>query len=138
VAGALDGRAERWRAMAVTTMAAWAASVHKDIFYNAIVKAFAEEESNVLTKKKKGSAKKGRWCNILDYSNHGLTAPYKVLLEKVVYQQNTEGNCFNIYFLTTLHVAGYKTSDGMKLQVVELVNQTSSTTLQKMVGCHKH
>jgi hypothetical protein len=58
VAGALNGRAERWRAMAVPAMASWAASVHEDIFYSAIVKAFAEEEWNIITKKYRDQPRK--------------------------------------------------------------------------------
>ncbi len=44
--------------MAVPAMASWAASVHEDIFYSAIVKAFAEEEWNIITKKYRDQPRK--------------------------------------------------------------------------------
>jgi hypothetical protein len=107
---------------------------------NAMVKAFTEEEQNKV-RRKTGSAKKGRWGNVLDYSN-GAAVPYQVPLEKVRYQQNGRLNCFAIAsFFTVLHASGYKkeavdissiyeedrerykTNDDMKWQVLELVNR---------------
>jgi hypothetical protein len=56
---------------------------------------------------KKGSTKKGRWGNTLVSSKNGPTVLHKVLLEKVVYHQNRERDCFIASFLTVLHVVDY-------------------------------
>jgi hypothetical protein len=70
------------------------------------VNAFTEEEQNEV-RRKTGSAKTGRWGNVLDYSNGG-TVPYQVPLEEGRYQQNGRSNCFIASFLTVLHASGYK------------------------------
>jgi hypothetical protein len=112
--------------------------LREDIF-NAMLKAFTEEECNEV-QRKTGSGKKGRWGNMLDYSDC-VAIPYQVPLEKVMYQQNGSSNCFIASFFTVLHAAGYKKEavdifsiyekdreryemkDDMKCQVLELVNR---------------
>jgi hypothetical protein len=87
VVGPLNRGPERWWTMVIIAMAAWDEFVHQEV-YNAIVKAFMEEESIVVNQaREKGSAKKGRWSNPLDCSNR-LTVPHSILLEKVIHYQN--------------------------------------------------
>jgi hypothetical protein len=50
---------ERWWAMAVITLATFDAFVHQDV-YNAIAKAFMEEEANVVNKEEKKGINQGR------------------------------------------------------------------------------
>jgi carbon starvation protein CstA len=52
VAGPLNRGAERWWAMVVMVLAALDAFFHQNV-YNAIAKAFTEEESNIVNKEMK-------------------------------------------------------------------------------------
>jgi hypothetical protein len=138
VAGPLNGKGKRWQSMAKLGTGILESFLRQDIF-NAMLKAFTEKERNEV-RRKTGSGKKGRWGNVLDYSD-GVAIPYQVPLEKVMYQQNGRSNCFIASFFTVLHAAGYKKEavdifsiyekdreryemkDDMKCQVLELVNR---------------
>jgi hypothetical protein len=105
VAGPLNGKGKRWQSMAKLGTGTLEPFLREDIF-NAMLKAFTEEERNEV-RIKTGSGKKGSWGNVLDYSD-GVAIPYQVPLEKVMYRQNGRSNCFIASFFTVLHAAGYK------------------------------